>query len=105
MRFEPMFVARCAWWLTTLCLGYFVFGIVYFAWSWAADPLNALRHEALIGMTMAAFYAALPLLLLGLISWRRAHLLKRVDCWAVKALAFTGLAVWLAVMGMDIVLR
>jgi hypothetical protein len=42
----------------------------YFAWLWLSDPANPLRHEALIGLTMATFYAWPAALVLAVLRWR-----------------------------------
>lgn len=69
---------RISWWISTTWLALAVWGVVYFAWMWLSGPGNPLRHEALMGMTIAAFYSWPALLAGGVLKWRwESPLLER----------------------------
>jgi len=47
-----------------------VFAQGYFAWLWLTDRANPLRHEALLGLTMATFYSLPAAVVLAVLRWR-----------------------------------
>ncbi len=61
---------RASWSLTVTWLALCLFGQSYFAWLWIVDPLNPIRHEALMGLIMVTFYALPAFAALALLRWR-----------------------------------
>lgn len=58
------------WFVALAWLVLSVLAQLHFSWLWLSDAANPRRHEALIGLTMASFYALPAVLALAFLRWR-----------------------------------
>lgn len=59
-----------SWFVALAWLVVMILAQLYFSWLWLSDSASPRRHEALIGVAMASFYALPAVLALGFLRWR-----------------------------------